>query len=283
LRRKYEQVLTRCNHTDKLFSIGGFQRAALAFLLTVCTLSMASAQSQGTGDLDEFFRSVTDGQVEIVRDGLRRHPDWANAELFLGIRPVYRASVLGRDEVLEALLTAGADVNAITDQGTHSLHAAAQHGYSTIMDKLLQAGADVDVANREGQTPLFFAVRFGHADLAERLVARGASTATVDGEGKTPLHYAAGLGRLDSVRMLVDNGAPLDLVDNDGFSPLGLCQTWKRNEFELVAQYLTGRGAKDLRPESAWQKLRSPAAPGEGEGTAPQDGDQIAPSPGKSR
>ena len=43
--------------------------------------------AQSVGDLDEFFRSVTDGTVEIVREGLRQHPEWANAELFSGIRP----------------------------------------------------------------------------------------------------------------------------------------------------------------------------------------------------
>jgi ankyrin repeat protein len=235
------------------------RRRQIVALLFVISCSTA-AWAQPTGELDEFFRSVTDGRIEIVAAGLRQHPEWANAELFLGIRPVYRASVLGREEVLALLLEAGADVNATTDRGTHPLHAAAQHGYPKIMDRLLAAGATVDAANDAGQTPLFLAVRYGHEDLAERLVAKGASLQTVDWVGRTPLHYAAGLGHLASVRFLVDNGSPLDLVDSQGFSPLGLCQTWKRNEFELVSQYLTGRGARDLRPESAWVKVESPPA-----------------------
>lgn len=213
-----------------------------------------AALSQETGNLDEFFRSVTDGRVEVVQEGLRQHPDWANAELFMGIRPVYRASVLERDEVLGVLLNAGGDVNAVTDRGTHPLHAAAQNGSTKIMDRLLNAGANVNVANDSGQTPLFFAVRFGHPDMAERLVAKGASVATSDRWGRTPLHYAAALGYLDCVRFLVENGAPLDPTDAEGFSPLGLCRSWKRNDFEKVARYLTDHGAQDLRPQEAWAK-----------------------------
>lgn len=258
MRRKYEQVLTRCNHLDML-SGPRWRRFLGAGFLVLSLCAAAPAQETG-GDLDEFFRSVTDGRVEIVQEGLRQHPDWANAELFLGIRPVYRATVLGRDEVLALLLSAGADVNATTDRGTHSLHAAAQHGSTKIMDRLLSAGANVNAANDSGQTPLFFAVRFAHPDMAERLVAKGASTLVADRWGRTALHYAAGLGYLDCVRFLVENGAPLDATDGDGYSALGLSRTWKRNQFEAVAQFLAERGAQDLRPAEVWASQTSNAS-----------------------
>lgn len=271
MRRKYEQVLTSCNLFGMFFSARG-RRSLGALFVVFCCASVALAQTSPGGDLDEFFRSVTDGRIEIVRQGLAAHPDWANAELFLGIRPIYRASVLGRDEVLSVLLAAGADVNATTDRGTHALHAAAQQGHATIVERLLAAGATVDVANDAGQTPLFFAVRFGHREIAEALLARGASVQATDSLGRTPLHYAAGLGRLNCVSSLVENGAALDPVDDGGFTPLGLARTWKRNQFEQVDQLLSGRGARDLRPEQAWQPREEeaesapelPATPGEG-------------------
>jgi ankyrin repeat protein len=207
------------------------------------------AQEQAGGDLDEFFRSVTGGQVETVREGLRRHPDWANAELFMGIRPVYRASVLGREEVLAVLLESGADVNATTERGTHPLHAAAQNGYARILDRLLTAGAPINVSNEAGQTPLVFAIRFGHQSLAELLVARGASTQTVDAFGRTPLHYAAGAGRLEATRFLVENGTPLDVVDLHGYTALGWCRAQKRNDYQQVSDFLEQQGAADRKPD----------------------------------
>lgn len=231
------------------------QNLGAGVLLLGC-LCGPPAWAQGVGDLDAFFRSVTDGRVEVVKQGLSAHPDWKDAELFLGIRPVYRASVVGRDEVLAILLEAGADVNAVTDRGTHPLHAAAQNGYDKIMDRLLAAGATVDAANDAGQTPLFYAVRFGHPEMAEKLIARGASTQKVDKGGRTALHFSAGMGLLDSTRLLLANGAgaDLNLVDHYGYSPLGLCRTWKRNEFAQVAKELEAAGAQDLRPQSAWDQ-----------------------------
>lgn len=230
------------------------------------TLSMTmTSMAQSVGDLDEFFRSVTDGTVEIVREGLRQHPEWANAELFSGIRPVYRATVLGREEIVAVLISAGADVNATTERGTLALHAAAQNGHEKIFDRLIAAGAKVDRANDTGQTPLHLAVRYNHPQLTRKLLEQGADPSRADTGGRTPLHFAAGLGLRDSVDLLLAHGADLDPVDHEGFTPLGWCRTLKRNEFESVAQILQGKGGTDLRPESAWVKPENPAAPGAGE------------------
>lgn len=262
MRPKYELVLTRCNRLDSSFPtpLGRWRHRLAGLLLLAWSGSAALAQT--TGDLDEFYRSVTDGRIEVVRDGLRQNPDWANAELFLGIRPVYRAAVLNREEVVALLLEAGADVNARTDRGTHALHAAAQHGYNPILQRLLAAGAEVDPRNDEGQTPLFLAIRNGHEDSAEALIAKGANGNVVDIHGRTPLHYAAGLGRFRTVQLLLGNGAQADLVDKEGYSPLGLCRAWKRNEFAEVDVLLSSLGAKDVRPPEPPPREGSPAEPG---------------------
>lgn len=270
MRRKYEHVLTRCNHSARPFR-RSLRHGMAALLLAACSLNAAGAQ-QLTGDLDEFFRSVTDGRLEIVREGLTRHPEWANAELFLGIRPVYRASVLGRQEVVELLLQSGADVHATTDRGTHALHAAAQQGHDGIAQLLLSAEAPVDVSNDNGQTPLLLAVRSNRLSTVQLLMAHGADLAWSDKSGRTALHYAAGLGRLEIVRLLVDNGVDPDPVDREGFTPLGLARTWKRNDFEAVDQLLTRRGASDLRPEKAWP---TPAEPEEVSPAAPTSEGQV--------
>ncbi len=261
MRRKYELVLTRCNRLDTLSLPSSWRRPFAGALLLALSYGGA-AWAQTTGDLDEFFRSVTDGRTEIVREGLRQNPDWANAELFMGIRPVYRAAVLNREDIVALLLEAGADVNARTDRGTHALHAAAQHGYDPILQRLLAAGAEVDAANDEGQTPLFLAIRNGHEGSAEALLAKGANVAVVDVHGRTPLHYAAGMGRLKTVQLLLGNGASFDSVDKEGYSPLGLCRAWKRNDFLEVDALLSSLGAKDVRPPEPPPREGSPAEPG---------------------
>ncbi len=229
----------------------------------------ASVSAQSVGDLDGFFRSVTDGRVTVVKEGLRQHPEWANAELFSGIRPVYRATVLNREEIVVELIAAGADVSAKTDRGTTALHAAAQNGNEKIFDRLLAAGAKPDEANHAGQTPLQLAVRYNHPQLVRKLLEQGVDPNKADAIGRTPLHYGAGMGLLEPVRLLLGKSADLNAVDSEGFTPLGWCRTLRRNDFESVSQLLQAQSAPDLRPESAWDKPESPAAPGAGETKSP--------------
>lgn len=212
------------------------------------------AQARQPVDLDDFFRAVTDGRAAMVRTFLSLHPEWANAELFSGIRPLYRASVLGREGVVDELLAKGASVQATTDRGTGALSAAVQHGYQNIALKLIQAGAPLNEADNRGQTPIFFAARFNRVELLGQLVAQGALVNALDRLGRTPLHYAAATGRLEETLLLLNNGAEIDPVDDQGYSPLGLCLSFTRNDFVKVAQLLRERGAKDIRPPSAWKR-----------------------------
>lgn len=211
-------------------------------------LSTLSSLAQAPSDLDAFFRAVTDGRNDKVTALLEKHPDWKEAELYLGIRPLYRAAVLGRDDVVKSLLAAGASPAVATDRGSLPLHAAAQHGHLEITQMLVAAQADLNAGNEDGQTALHLAARFKKADIVNALLAKGAKATVTDKWGRTALHYAAGLGQPGLVKVLVEAGADLDAVDHEGYSPLGLARTWKRNSFGDVGGYLEGKGATDIRP-----------------------------------
>lgn len=200
-------------------------------------------------DLDTFFRAVTDGRAEVVEESLEAHPDWLERELFFGIRPLYRASVLGRPEVAQYLIEQGADLSAKTDRGYQPLHAAAQNNHQAIVLMLLAAKAPPSEPNAYGDTPLHLAVRYKRVEVMKELLRNGAEVNVANDRGRTPLHLAAGLGRLDMVTLLVENGAELSPVDSGGYSPLGLARTWKRNSYGDVGGYLEARGAEDIRPQ----------------------------------
>jgi uncharacterized protein len=113
-------------------------------------------------------------------------------------------------EAVAVLVAAGADVDAPFSGGQHEerpLHWAASSNDLAVLDALLEAGADIDApgAVAGGGTPLMDAVVFAQWDAAVRLVERGATT---------DLFTSAALGLMGRLRALVDRpgliGLPLD-------------------------------------------------------------------------
>ena len=116
----------------------------------------------------------------------------------------------GQVEVVGSLLREGANVNAARGDGLTALHLAAEGGRGAVAEALIAAGAAVEAGTRIGHhTPLHLAARGGHGAVARRLLEAGAdpNTATT-GSGVTALHLAAGAtdGR-EAVAALLDHGA----------------------------------------------------------------------------
>jgi ankyrin repeat protein len=110
-------------------------------------------------------------------------------------------------ETVAALAAAGADVNA-RFTGPHAetpLHWAASSGDVAVLDALLDAGADIEAPGAVvgGGTPLSDAAPFGQWSAAHRLVARGANTV---------LWESAALGLMDRVDRQVAAGASGDEI-----------------------------------------------------------------------
>jgi cytohesin len=82
-----------------------------------------------------------------------------------------QAAMNGKAPAVEALLKAGADVNAVDDDGWTALM------YCDGVDNvrlLLKAGADMTVRNKEGQTALAVAAKAGQEEIVKLLKSRGA-------------------------------------------------------------------------------------------------------------
>jgi len=80
------------------------------------------------------------------------------------------SGVAGRSiEVVEALLDAGAELEARQQNGFTPLMGAAAGGVTEIVERLLAAGAEVNARNDAGKNALDFAREHGHAHLEEML------------------------------------------------------------------------------------------------------------------
>jgi ankyrin repeat protein len=115
----------------------------------------------------------TDAVIAALRAGAN-----ANARSH-GAPVLHVAALLGRKELVGALLDAGADINGRhADDDSTALMGIAALGVSDahlwIMRQLLGRGADVNAHEHSGQTALDLAVASGNVRSAEVLLAHGA-------------------------------------------------------------------------------------------------------------
>lgn len=96
----------------------------------------------------------------------------------------------GNPEAAKALIAAGADVNRASKYGNMPLHAAGGDGNLAVLKILIAAGAKVDARNTDGETPLHIAAEEGHANTATALLDAGADGAARTEKGATPFELA---------------------------------------------------------------------------------------------
>ena len=104
--------------------------------------------------------------IEIGADVNSRSP-----EIDGGNVPIEEAIEKGHCAVIEALLAAGADVNARSHDGKVPLHKAAVLADERIVQLLLDSGADTHATDCLG-TPADWARRFGRPQIAELIESR---------------------------------------------------------------------------------------------------------------
>lgn len=150
------------------------------------------------------------GHTEIVKALLSTGAD-VDAQSGRMETALYKAAEGGHIDVVNTLLAAGADVQIESQSRETALHQAAKNGYAVIVDALLSSGADVDAQSSERmETALYKAARGGHTDVVNTLLASSANIHTKSQSGVTALHEAARNGHTEIVEALLSHGADVD-------------------------------------------------------------------------
>lgn len=108
---------------------------------------------------------------------------------------------------------------------------------SEIVDLLLSEGAQVDAKDIQGCTALMYAAghneeRTKNTHVVERLILKGANIETQDEGGRTSLMYAVRRCNLDEAELLLGKGADPLLTDSDGRTIFELDIQYQANLFE---------------------------------------------------
>ena len=140
-----------------------------------------------------------------------------------GFAALHYAVQQNHPDVMQVLIDAGADIEAMEEKGRSPLHVACLSGSLAVVKMLLKAGAGVCVLSNGGSTCLHFAAHHGHTEIVRYLV--DLPEVDVNHQGmndQSALHYAARQRHPDVVEVLIDAGADIEAQDNDGYSPLFL-------------------------------------------------------------
>ena len=152
-----------------------------------------------------------------------------NAKREDGSTPLHGAAEGGHGEIVELLITAGADLHATTVSmlgggGWIPLHSAARQGHRGIVELLIEMGTDVNTRDSAGKSTLHDAVLEGHKGIVELLINKGADLNAKSGYYGTPLHVAGSIGHKEIAELLIANGADLNVQDGFGRTPLNAAE-----------------------------------------------------------
>ena len=123
------------------------------------------------------------------------------------------AGKFGSERCTKLFLEAGGDVSKI-------LYSAASNDRQNIVSLLIASGADVNIRNRYGGTALFDAVRNNSVQCTDLLLKSGADVNIQDKYGNTALLFAVSEGRELCTDLLLKAGADVNITANDGKTAL---------------------------------------------------------------
>ncbi|HAE38111.1 MAG TPA: hypothetical protein DCG57_05655 [Candidatus Riflebacteria bacterium] len=168
-----------------------FFKTLPALLLSI--LLVANSAELNAAAFHDLIRA---GKLDQVRNEVARDSILANMTDEIGHSPLHIAVIYGQMRIVNVLINAGAEVNAVDRlKRLTPLHYAAFHNHPKIMLFLLSRRADHSMADSDGNLPLHFAAANGCLSTVEILLQHRANPDCLNKNWQTPLHLAAHAGQ----------------------------------------------------------------------------------------
>lgn len=202
-----------------------------------------------------LVRAAADGDVPAIRGALSQGalPDTFSREMNQ-MTALGAAARGGRLNAVEALLDAGAGLDASDAYGQTALYRAASQGHAPVVALLLKRGADPNSIDTYNKTPLLVAAGGGYEEVVRLLLRQGAKVGLGKRSGGDPLMWAARSGHVPCVRLLLAAGA--SPASRNG----ALAWAYSMGQSRAVLRTLKRAGAT---PRSVWFDYDRPAVPTE--------------------
>ncbi|XP_032921194.1 ankyrin repeat and SOCS box protein 10 [Catharus ustulatus] len=162
--------------------------------------------------------------------------------------PLHITASRGHTACLRLLLLRGAAVE-LAPGGRTALHAACAAASADCAGLLLRAGADPEAVSEDGYRPLHLCKSSDSIECVRQLLQHGASVnSQTEEENDTALHVASRHGLAEHVQLLLHHGAELEVKNKEGQTPLNAAcaqrhQPQDMDRYYRVCQLLVERGA----------------------------------------
>jgi ankyrin repeat protein len=175
--------------------------------------------------------------------------------------PIFFAACLNSNpDVLDILKKAGADVNEIGPRGRSPLMIASAKNTLAVVNKLLTLGAHVQTVRNDGRTAIMYAAQNNQdPEVINALLNAGADVMAQDYDGNNPLMYAASVNsNLEVITTLLKAGADVNAQNDRGFTSLMYAASGNQNP-EVITTLLTAGAdakAKDSADRTAFNHAK---------------------------
>jgi len=211
----------------------------------------ALAKGQDAGGSSVLHHAAAFGTKEIL-DLLLTNGAEVNKRNSRGATPLHWA--VSDEARTRLLLEKGAAINSQTDSGRTPLYlAASQSDHDSVLRLLLDKGADPNLATLNGRTPLMTAAANGELAMVRLLLEHKANPKAAMGTGSAALFDAARSRNLAMVRLLLDAGADVNTATKRRETVLGVAAMQGSEE---IVNLLLERGAEvNVRDERGYSPL----------------------------
>jgi ankyrin repeat protein len=223
-------------------------------LVLIMAAALACANVAFAGPIHDAARK---GDLKKVQALIQSDPSSVNSKDNMGDTPLHVAALHGEVAVAQALIAAGAEINAKNSAGPFTpddlwgvisganhpdpvrlltvhgiIQADMKNGYTPLdlaafsvrympMVKLLvEKGADVNAQASSGATPLFWAVMREQKDEVQYLVDHGANVNAADAYGDTILDMVLHMQYTSMIQILLDHNVDVNAIDQSQHRPL---------------------------------------------------------------
>lgn len=175
----------------------------------------------------ELSAGIAQKDTDLIKLSINLGADINKIDPQTGRSAIIRAAEAGNVEVIETLLTHGAqvsqpnslDLDSVIHRVIKSPHELSEETQLAALIAFEKANANIDSIGVMKKTPLHCAVEKGYGSIVAYLLKNKADINKADENGNTPLHFAAMNGNESLYRQLIYKGANINATNNKHLKP----------------------------------------------------------------